>query len=303
VNVQNRSASVNRNYNANVNRNVNVNQNVNVNRNVNVNVHGGCYNCGYYHDNSWNWGSFAVGGAVGVATTAVVAAATHPSSSTIVVVQAPAVGAVVPALPWGCATISSGGAMIYNCGNVYYRPCYQGTQLVYQVVTTKDVGLMVLEIPPADEGSITGTVMDVWQCALEDEGREFSVSYQPAESETGLFGGNSNWRGPVWFPMNVLILRGFLHFYLYYGDDFKVECPTGSGKMLTLYEVATELSRRLYSTFLKIPRITDAVPCTAPKENSNPTRIGATSSFSTNTSMATTVPVLEPAIKPAGQAW
>jgi outer membrane usher protein FimD/PapC len=129
VNVQNRSANVNRNYNANVNRNVNVN----VNRNVNV--HGGCYNCGYYHDNNWNWGSFAAGAAVGVATTAVVAAATRPSSSTTVVVQAPAVGAVVPALPGGCATISSGGAMIYNCSNVYYRPYYQGTQLVYQVVT------------------------------------------------------------------------------------------------------------------------------------------------------------------------
>src|SRR6267378_4018166 len=70
--VQNRSANVNRNYNANVNRNVNVNQNVNVNRNVNVNVHGGCYNCGYYHDNGWNWGSFATGAAVGVATTAAV---------------------------------------------------------------------------------------------------------------------------------------------------------------------------------------------------------------------------------------
>src|ERR1700748_1784024 len=95
--VQNRSvnhtnnANVNRNYNnnANVNRNTNVNQNVNVNRNVNVNVNnnyhgGGCYNCGgYYHDNDWNWGSFAAGAAVGVATTAVVAAATAPSSTNV----------------------------------------------------------------------------------------------------------------------------------------------------------------------------------------------------------------------------
>jgi hypothetical protein len=88
---------------------------------------------------------------------------------------------------------------------------------------------------------------------FHEQGREFSVSYQPAESETALFGGNSNWRGPVWFPMNFLILRGFMHFYLYYGDDFKVECPTGSGKMLTLYEVCAELSRRLCSTFLKDP--------------------------------------------------
>jgi hypothetical protein len=102
---------------------------------VNVNVHGGCYNCGYYHDNNWNWGSFAAGAAVGAVTTAAVASAAHSSSNTTVVVQAPAVGAVIPALPGGCATIASGGAMIYQCSNVYYRPYYQGTQLVYQVVT------------------------------------------------------------------------------------------------------------------------------------------------------------------------
>jgi hypothetical protein len=88
---------------------------------------------------------------------------------------------------------------------------------------------------------------------LHAGGSEFSVAYQPAESETALFGGNSNWRGPVLFPVNFLILRAFMHFYLYYGDDFKVECPTRSGKMLTLYEVCTELSRRLCSTFLKDP--------------------------------------------------
>jgi outer membrane usher protein FimD/PapC len=133
--VQNRSSNVNRNNNTNVNRNVNVNQNVNVNRNVNVNVHGGCYNCGYYHDNSWNWGSFAAGAAVGAVTTAAVASAAHSPSSTTVVIQAPAVGAVIPALPGGCSTVSAGGTMIYNCSNVYYRPYYQGTQLVYQVVT------------------------------------------------------------------------------------------------------------------------------------------------------------------------
>jgi outer membrane usher protein FimD/PapC len=136
VNVQNRSANVNRNFsnNTNINRNVNVNQNVNVNRNVNVDVHGGCYNCGYHNDNNWNWGSFAAGAAVGAVTTAAVASAAHSSSNTTVVVQAPAVGAVIPA-PGGCATIASGGAMIYQCSNVYYRPYYQGTQLVYQVVT------------------------------------------------------------------------------------------------------------------------------------------------------------------------
>ena len=111
-------------------RNVNVNNNVNVNRNVNVNTNyhrgGGCYNC-YYHDNDWNWGSFAAGAAVGVATTAVVAAATRPS--TTVVVAAPAIGTMVPALPGGCANINSGGVVLYNCSNVYYRPYYQGTTL------------------------------------------------------------------------------------------------------------------------------------------------------------------------------
>ena len=112
-------------YNANVNRNVNVNQNVNVNRNVNV--HGGaCYNCSY-HDNDWNWGSFAAG----AATTAVVAAATRPAATVVV----PSPGAVVSALPGGCASVSSAGTVLYNCSNVYYRPYYQGTTLVYQVVT------------------------------------------------------------------------------------------------------------------------------------------------------------------------
>jgi hypothetical protein len=88
---------------------------------------------------------------------------------------------------------------------------------------------------------------------LQVDGQEFGVSYQPAESESGLFGGNSNWRGPVWFPINFLILRSMFHFYLYYGEDFKVECPTGSGRQMTLFEVGQELGRRLYSTFLKDP--------------------------------------------------
>jgi outer membrane usher protein FimD/PapC len=132
VNVQNRSANVNRNSNVNVNRNANVNVNRNVN--VNVNDHGGCWNCGYNHDNNWNWGSFAAGAAVGAVTTAAVASAAHSSSSTTVVVAAPSVGALVPALPAGCTTVSAGGTVVYNCNSVYYRPSYQGTQLVYQVV-------------------------------------------------------------------------------------------------------------------------------------------------------------------------
>jgi hypothetical protein len=83
------------------------------------------------------------------------------------------------------------------------------------------------------------------------EGEEHRVDYLPAESNTGMFGGNSNWRGPVWMPVNGLLIRGLINLYQFYGDEFKVECPTGSGKYMTLFEVAKELSRRLSSIFLK----------------------------------------------------
>ncbi len=85
---------------------------------------------------------------------------------------------------------------------------------------------------------------------LSAGGREFAVSYQPGESESALFGGNSNWRGPVWFPGNFLIVESLRRFHAYYGDDFVVECPTRSGRMMNLAEVADELSRRLVSLFL-----------------------------------------------------
>jgi hypothetical protein len=85
-----------------------------------------------------------------------------------------------------------------------------------------------------------------------DVGHEkFSVRYLPAESDTGMFGGNSNWRGPIWMPMNVLIIRALLQYYLYYGDNFQIECPTGSGHRMTLFEVSMELSRRLAGIFLR----------------------------------------------------
>jgi len=82
-------------------------------------------------------------------------------------------------------------------------------------------------------------------------GQEYRVQYLPAESNTGMFGGNSNWRGPIWMPMNVLLIRGLLNLYQFYGDEFKVECPTGSGKFMTLFEVAKEVARRLSSIFLR----------------------------------------------------
>jgi hypothetical protein len=80
---------------------------------------------------------------------------------------------------------------------------------------------------------------------------EHRVSYLPAESDTRMFGGNSNWRGPIWLPVNGLIVRALLQYYLYYGDDFTIECPTGSGRRMTLYQVAEEISRRLGAIFLR----------------------------------------------------
>jgi hypothetical protein len=81
--------------------------------------------------------------------------------------------------------------------------------------------------------------------------QEFRVSYLPADSDTGMFGGNSNWRGPIWMPVNALIIRALLQYYTYYGNEFTVECPTGSGCQMNLYQVAEEISRRLTSIFLK----------------------------------------------------
>jgi hypothetical protein len=82
-------------------------------------------------------------------------------------------------------------------------------------------------------------------------GQEYRVSYLPAESDTGMFGGNSNWRGPIWMPVNGLLIRALLHYYMYYGDAFTVECPTGSGRQMTLYQVAEEISRRGSNIFLR----------------------------------------------------
>jgi Glycosyl hydrolase family 63 C-terminal domain len=82
-------------------------------------------------------------------------------------------------------------------------------------------------------------------------GQEYRVDYLPAESNTGMFGGNSNWRGPIWMPVNALIIRALQNFYLYYGDNFKVECPTGSGKMMNLFEVSKEIADRLARIFIR----------------------------------------------------
>jgi len=82
-------------------------------------------------------------------------------------------------------------------------------------------------------------------------GQEYRVGYLPAESDTGMFGGNSNWRGPIWMPVNALIIRSLLHYFAYYGDNFKIECPTGSGNLMNLFEVAREIANRLIRIFLR----------------------------------------------------
>jgi hypothetical protein len=88
---------------------------------------------------------------------------------------------------------------------------------------------------------------------LELGGQRHRVDYEPAESRTGMFGGNSNWRGPVWFPVNYLVIESLQRLHHYYGESFKVECPTGSGRWMTLWEVAAELSSRLIGLFLEGP--------------------------------------------------
>jgi len=84
---------------------------------------------------------------------------------------------------------------------------------------------------------------------LYADGQEYRVDYLPAESNTGMFGGNSNWRGPIWMPVNVMLIRALQQFYLYYGDNFKIECPTGSGNLMNLFEVSKEISSRLTKIF------------------------------------------------------
>jgi hypothetical protein len=86
---------------------------------------------------------------------------------------------------------------------------------------------------------------------VQVNGQEYTVAYLPGESDSGMFGGNSNWRGPVWMPVNALIIRALLQYYNYYGNEFKIECPTGSGNQMNLYQVAEDISKRLASIFLK----------------------------------------------------
>ena len=112
-------------------------------------------------------------------------------------------------------------------------------------------------------------------------GQDYRVDYEPAESTTGLFGGNSNWRGPVWMPMNLILLEAVAKLGVYFGDDFKVEFPTGSGNQMNLREVAAELGKRIIGTFLRSEgggedgQPAGHRPVYGGPRNSRPTRTGA----------------------------
>ncbi len=132
-------------------------------------------------------------------------------------------------------------------------------------------------------------------------GKEQRVDYEPGESDTGLFGGNSNWRGPVWVPVNYLLIEALERYHHFYGDGLRVECPTGSGRMLNLKQVAREIARRLTGLFL--PDATGRRPCHGgdPRFANDP--LGATWCCSTNTSTATPAAAWAPAIRRAGPRW
>lgn len=109
------------------------------------------------------------------------------------------------------------------------------------------------------------------------------MKYVPGDSDSGMFGGNSNWRGPVWMPINVMLIRALFHLYLFYGDTFTVECPTGSGRRMHLFDVARDISRRLVSVFLRDAR--GGAQSMVSWRSSRPIRVGATAWHSLSISM------------------
>ena len=126
------------------------------------------------------------------------------------------------------------------------------------------------------------------------------MAYLPAESDTGMFGGNSNWRGPIWMPVNALLIRALLQFYRYYGDAFKVECPTGSGRLMNLFEVAHEIATTPHAD-LPARRARAAAGIRGHGDVSERSRTGATTSCSTSSSTATTAQASARATRPAGR--
>ena len=132
-------------------------------------------------------------------------------------------------------------------------------------------------------------------------GVTLSVKYLPAESDSRLFGGNSNWRGPIWFPVNYLLIELLQKFHHYYGDDFKIECPTGSGNFITIEQVAEELTRRLMPD-LPARRAGQAPGVRRPAEAAARPAFSATTCCSTSTSTATAAGASAPRTRPAGPA-
>ena len=130
-----------------------------------------------------------------------------------------------------------------------------------------------------------------------------SVDYEPAESTTALFGGNSNWRGPIWFPVNYLVIGALERYHRVCGDDFTVEFPTGSGQQRTLARDQPPTCPSAWSAIFLPGRATGAAPCSAAASASRATRPGATRCSSTSTSTATTAPGSAPRTRPAGPAW
>ena len=129
-------------------------------------------------------------------------------------------------------------------------------------------------------------------------GQAYGVGYVPGESDTGMFGGNSNWRGPIWMPVNALIIRALLQYYPITATTSRSSVPTGSGRHMTLYQVAEEITRRLASMFLRDKD--GRRPSMAARRSFRRTRTGAIASSSTNTSTATTAPASARVTRPGG---
>ncbi len=141
-----------------------------------------------------------------------------------------------------------------SCASMMQRP--DGTRMLFSLVTPDQLRRVLRFMLDENEFLSPHGIRSVslyhrdHPYVMKAGGAEYRMSYDPGESTTGLFGGNSNWRGPIWFPINYLILESLRRYHQYLGDDFKVECPTGSGKMMTLLEVFHELARRLSTIFL-----------------------------------------------------
>lgn len=143
-----------------------------------------------------------------------------------------------------------------RAGFVYRSDDESGSKLLLTVVDPERLKRVLMEVLSEDSMLSPYGIRSLSLRHLDDPfhvtvgGEEFRVNYEPAESTTPMYGGNSNWRGPVWFPINHLIIEALERYYMYLGDDFQVECPTGSGNLMNLQQVSDELSRRLISLFL-----------------------------------------------------